>query len=290
MRVIKTGITGAPILGRLAASNNSFQSIATNEDIILDPDGTGTVKTESHLQVQGGNAVRILDDNSTNWVGFTAPSSVDNNLVWTLPATDGGNGQIIFTNGSGTLGWKSPAIERSDQTTSTSTFYPVFTDGTSSTSITGVNTSNGKLEFQPSNGRLTVDRLTVSNEANIVMNAGSVNGVPIGASTASTGAFTTLTCTSLTETSSIAYKENVRPIDDALEAISSLVGVVYDRKDGSKHNEAGLIAEEVEKVLPNIVEYKDGKAEAIHYTKLTAYLVEAVKTLTQEVKRLKEGN
>ena len=56
-----------------------------------------------------------------------------------------------------------------------------------------------------------------------------------------------------------------------MDAITSLVGVIYDRKDGSKKNEPGLIAEEVNKVIPNLVSKDgDGNAEGIYYSKLTA--------------------
>ena len=96
------------------------------------------------------------------------------------------------------------------------------------------------------------------------------------------------TATSVTETSSIVYKENVNPITDALDAVLSLVGVTYDRKDGSRKNEAGLIAEEVSEVLPNLITYnEEGKPDGIQYTKLTAYLVEAVKALKAEIDQLK---
>jgi len=90
----------------------------------------------------------------------------------------------------------------------------------------------------------------------------------------------------ITEQSSIVYKENVNPIDDALNKVLKLVGVTYDRKDGSRINEAGLIAEEVAEVIPNIVSEKDGKPEGIQYTKLTAYLIECIKELNAKIERL----
>jgi hypothetical protein len=91
------------------------------------------------------------------------------------------------------------------------------------------------------------------------------------------------------ESSSIALKENVNPITNALDTIMSLVGVTYDRKNGSSKNEAGLIAEEVDRVLPNLVSHnKDGAAEGIYYSKLTAYLVEAIKDLKSQIDPLKE--
>jgi hypothetical protein len=80
---------------------------------------------------------------------------------------------------------------------------------------------------------------------------------------------------------------NINPIDNALDAILQLKGVTYDRKDGTSQNEAGLIAEQVNKILPNLVT-KDakGKPTGIHYTKLTAYLIEAVKSLQSEINDL----
>ena len=98
----------------------------------------------------------------------------------------------------------------------------------------------------------------------------------------------TITATAFTETSSIALKENINPIIDGLSSILSLSGVTYDRKDGSYKKEAGLIAEDVFQVLPNLVSLnKDGNPEGINYTKLTAYLIEAVKELKSELDSLK---
>lgn len=92
---------------------------------------------------------------------------------------------------------------------------------------------------------------------------------------------------SLTESSSIALKENVQPIQNALDSIKQLVGVTYDRRNGSAKNEAGLIAEAVDQVLPNLVTHKqDGSAEGINYTKLTAYLIEAVKELDRKLEAI----
>lgn len=98
-----------------------------------------------------------------------------------------------------------------------------------------------------------------------------------------------ITCAQIVETSSIALKENVNPITDALNSILSLSGVLYDRKDKSTINEAGLIAEEVDKVLPNLVIKDDaGNPNGVQYTKLVAYLVEAIKEQQQQIEELKK--
>jgi hypothetical protein len=91
----------------------------------------------------------------------------------------------------------------------------------------------------------------------------------------------------ITEQSSIVYKTNVNPIDSALDKVLKLVGVTYDRKDGTKLNEAGLIAEEVAEVIPGLVLNNDqGKPNSIAYSKLTAYLVECIKELNAKIERL----
>jgi hypothetical protein len=97
----------------------------------------------------------------------------------------------------------------------------------------------------------------------------------------------TLYTVGLVETSSIAFKENINPIVGALEAILGLTGVTYDRKDIKKH-EAGLIAEDVYKHAPELVAVdENGKPYGIHYTKISAYLIECVKTLQAEINELK---
>ena len=53
--------------------------------------------------------LRFADSDSSNYVGFQAPSSVVTDLVWTLPAADGTTGQVLSTNGSGTLSFSTPA-------------------------------------------------------------------------------------------------------------------------------------------------------------------------------------
>ena len=98
-----------------------------------------------------------------------------------------------------------------------------------------------------------------------------------------------MSVTSLTETSSIKYKENIKPISNALEQLSKLQGVIYDRIDTGVKQEAGLIAEDVFKVLPNLVQLDDeGNPMGVKYTKLTAYLIECIKELKLEIETLKQ--
>jgi hypothetical protein len=93
----------------------------------------------------------------------------------------------------------------------------------------------------------------------------------------------------ITEASSITLKENLNPITDALDVISSLQGWIYDRKDGTAMKQAGFIAEEVEQVLPNVVsKTEDGTPMGVQYTKIIAYLVESVKELKAQIEVLRK--
>jgi hypothetical protein len=83
-------------------------------------------------------------------------------------------------------------------------------------------------------------------------------------------------------TSSIEYKTNVKPLENALDIINKLSGVRFDWKSSGK-SDIGLIAEDVNKVLPEFV-FKDeetGKPQGVDYGKITSVLIEAVKELTK---------
>jgi hypothetical protein len=89
------------------------------------------------------------------------------------------------------------------------------------------------------------------------------------------------------ESSAKELKRNIKPIVGALGKVLKLEGVSYEKKDTGKQ-EIGLIADDVLGIIPEVVSSKDGKAEALHYTRLTAVLVEAVKELTHKVESLEE--
>jgi len=98
----------------------------------------------------------------------------------------------------------------------------------------------------------------------------------------------TLTAGTVTETSSLALKENFRPIENPLEKVMQLLGQIYDRKDGSSKDEAGLVAEDVYKIIPNLVKTdSNGNPESVFYSRLTVYLLESIKVLNDEIAELK---
>lgn len=146
-------------------------------------------------------------------------------------------------------------------------------------------------EIAVGNSATTIDNFVVYQPVVPDATLRIANGIP-GSSTVtatfSSGGNLTITGEFI-ETSSIEYKENVVPLSGALAAITSLRGVNYN-KIGKDNTEAGLIAEEVAELIPEVVSYtKTGAPEGIKYAKLTVYLIEAVKELQEEIRTLKNG-
>ena len=88
--------------------------------------------------------------------------------------------------------------------------------------------------------------------------------------------------------SSQRYKEDIRPIERALEKVRRLRGVEFKWK-GSGKDDLGVIAEEVGKIFPEIVQYESNGQEArgLDYSKLIAPLIEAIKEQQAEIEWLK---
>jgi hypothetical protein len=87
-------------------------------------------------------------------------------------------------------------------------------------------------------------------------------------------------------TSSIAFKTNVRTYENALDKVNRLRGVSFDWKESGTPS-VGLIAEEVEGVVPEVVAHNDGAAMGVNYSALVGVLVEAVKEQQAELDSLK---
>jgi hypothetical protein len=103
---------------------------------------------------------------------------------------------------------------------------------------------------------------------------------------ASTNVDGTLTATTIVETSAQRYKENVKPLDSQLDNISKLNPVEFDWKKDNRHD-IGFIAEEVQKVYPDLVsESSEGRIEGINYSKLTSVLIKAIQEQQEQINNL----
>jgi hypothetical protein len=87
--------------------------------------------------------------------------------------------------------------------------------------------------------------------------------------------------------SDIKLKKDLVVIPDALAKVQTLTGYTYTRKDsGERHT--GLIAQDVEKILPEAVSEMDG-TKTLAYGNLMGLMVEAIKELKAEIETLKRN-
>ena len=91
----------------------------------------------------------------------------------------------------------------------------------------------------------------------------------------------------ITSNSDISLKDNVVTYENALDKILAMRGVEYDRNDLDGKHEVGLIAQEVEKIIPEVVGEREG-IKNIAYGKLTAVLIEAIKEQQQQINDLRQ--
>jgi hypothetical protein len=87
-------------------------------------------------------------------------------------------------------------------------------------------------------------------------------------------------------TSDIKLKANIKPLENSLQKVMNLRGVEYDRIDYEKH-QIGMIAQEVEKVIPDLVHENSEGTKVLEYTHLTAVLVEAIKEQQKQIEELR---
>jgi len=159
----------------------------------------------------------------------------------------------------------SNAVFRMDRTADTAAFMLVRTDGSGNpqkTFVVGANSSSSGVGTFVINDLGTAvsgggtNRMTINNDGSVTFtgNVYANSFVP----------------------SSLAYKDNVRTYENALDTVNKLRGVRFDWKDSGKPS-VGLIAEEVEKVVPEVVAHNEGSATGVNYASLVGVLVEAVK-------------
>ena len=86
-------------------------------------------------------------------------------------------------------------------------------------------------------------------------------------------------------------KDNVTPISDPIEKLSKIGGYEFDWKDNDEcshtGHDVGVIAQEIEQVLPDIVTTRDSGYKAVKYEKLTALLIEVTKSQQTQIDELK---
>lgn len=84
-------------------------------------------------------------------------------------------------------------------------------------------------------------------------------------------------------------KDNITPISDAINKINQIGGYEFDWNSNSSHSghDVGVIAQEIEKVLPEVVTERDNGYLAVRYEKIVALLIQAIKEQQLQIDELK---
>ncbi len=91
----------------------------------------------------------------------------------------------------------------------------------------------------------------------------------------------------VTSLSDIRYKTNITDINNPLDKIQQLKGVYYNMIDDEKRS-IGLIAQEVETIIPEVVYTNKDNTKSIAYANMVGLIVESIKELTERIKKLEE--
>jgi hypothetical protein len=132
---------------------------------------SGLVTDGSNLTINAQGDVRFADSDSSNWVAFQAPATVASNVTWTLPDADGTDGQVIKTNGTGTLSWITPSAGGGG----TSVTVTQITATAAQTDFS-VTYTVGQLSVYLNGALLASADYTASNGTTVVLAAGAASG------------------------------------------------------------------------------------------------------------------
>jgi len=131
------------------------------------------------------------------------------------------------------------------------------------------------------NGGFSVSDDTMSNETRYILFDELITGTVTSANVSSTNlqfnpATGTLSATIFTSLSDKTQKTNIKPIEKSIELVKQLEGVRYDWINNQKPS-IGVIAQDIEKVLPEVVETNSNGLKSVSYGNIVGVLIEAIK-------------
>jgi hypothetical protein len=270
-----TGIVSASnlVISGLSTFGNSTTGIKIDGTTGIITSNTGTAVTFVG-NLTGTASTASFATTSTNVIGGIA--SVSSLFVNTLGISTLGivviSAGIITATSSGIVtyfgdGSKLSNIGASISTnTSNQAQFITYVTGTGATSGLGVTTAG--LVFNPSSNSLGIG--TTNPTSKLYVNGDVfVTGI--------------ITSTDFNSASDIRLKENIQKIDNPIDKIIRIEGVTFDWKSSNKSS-MGVIAQNIEKVLPQLVNGEDSKT--VNYNGIIGLLIECVKTQQEQIDNL----
>jgi len=250
VKVLGTNNSTSSSTGALQISGG----VGIHKDLFVGGSIIGTVTTSTHLK--GGSAGVLVIQTATDRTGFAGPGTA---------------GDVLVSAG----------------TTSTG---PVFQN---TLTLAGITTASSTV----------TGALQVKGGVGIGGTVYLGGYLQVGTTTTTTGTNGEIRATNEITAyfgSDINLKENIRLIENPITLIEQIRGVYFDWRDfyieqrgGEdgyfvRKHDVGVIAQEVESILPEIVAQRDDGYKAVKYEKLVPLLIESIKALNEEIKELKK--
>jgi len=270
---------------------------------------TGATLTFSNGVVSNGkNQVIKLTGTITTNVNVIIPNSIEKTYIVENATSGAHTVTVKTTSGSGfTFGTteKTRAIVYSDGTN----VVEVINNTQNLLDLADVANTNGNFivgdgsNLVAESGSTARDSIGLGTTNDVEFNDGKLDSLGIGtAASGTTGQIRATDDITAFYSSDIALKEDITNIPDALESLKKLNGVLFNWKDKwiehqggedgyfVRKKDVGVIAQEVEKVLPEAVAQRKDGIKAVKYDRLTCLLIEAVKVLSDKVEKLNKEN
>ncbi|MCJ8277499.1 MAG: tail fiber domain-containing protein, partial [Bdellovibrionales bacterium] len=242
------------------------------------------------LTMNAQNQVRFADSAGGEYVAFRAPATVSSNVLWTLPDDDATtptpSNWVLSSNGSGTLSWAPPSAPADNMGNHTAGlnvqlngFWLSGDGGNEGLQIDASGNISFSGNLSGSGANLTSVGSSAIADGSIAvgdLNTASVDGRYLRGDTNDTMSGS-LTATSFISTSDRRLKTNIETIP-GLDVILNMRGVRFDWIE-SGEPEIGLIAQEVEAVMPELVVTNEEGMKAVKYSNLVSPLIESTKEL-----------
>jgi hypothetical protein len=275
-----TGSAIGTAYGGTGSTSTTYCSLTANVSGILPVANGGTNASTAGItafnNITGYSASGATGTTTTNLVFSTAPT-------FTTSIDGGATFNAFQSSTTLTLGYTGSSVGSTTNINS-----GVAVSGTKTVNL-GTNGSTGSV--------------TAINIGSATTSTTTVRGaLLVGAATSSTtdGAIFATNNITAFAASDIKFKENVRDIPNALDKVEMIGGKLFDWSDkyiesmGGKDDyfmrkeDAGVIAQDVEKAMPELVRSRDDGSLAVDYPKLVALAFAAIKELKAEVDELKK--
>jgi len=294
-------------LTRLSNLEGKDISITLTGDVT----GTGTITDLANVSFAttiAADSVALGTDTTGNYVASLVAGT---NITLSNNSGEGATPTIGLTNNSTTIG--STAISLGSSATTIAGLTSV-----TSTGFTGALTGNASTATTLATAR-NINGVSFNGSADITVTAaaGTLSGATLASgvtasSLTSVGTLTSLTVSGATATGALTvtgavtatgditafftsdkrHKNNIKTIPNALEKVTKLNGVTWEWNDDVNEvtkstPKTGLIAQEVQEVLPEVVKTRDDGFLALDYSKMMGLMVEAIKEQQIQIEELK---